>query len=85
MNIARWQNLVPLVQVIPVRLELSDGHGLSSSWRWVSSLFLEEPQGPVPGSTNGPRSPPSLRGLCCARKNTSGSSHVYLGQKEGVV
>lgn len=38
--------------------------------------------GPVPSGTREPASP---RGACCARKNASGSSHVYLGQKGGVV
>lgn len=79
------------VQVIPVRLELSNPHGQSSAWRQVLFLFLKAvvslgyAQGPSPAAPVGQGAHPHSEDCAVQGKNVSGSSHVYLGQKEGVV
>lgn len=80
-----------LVQVIPVGLELSNPLGQSSARRQVLFLFLEvvvslgHAQGPSLAPPAGQGAHPHLEDCAVQGKNVSGSSHVYLGQKEGVV
>lgn len=80
-----------MVQVSPVRLELSNPHGQSSARRQVLFLFLKvvvslgHAQGPSLAAPVGQGAHPDLEDRAVQGKNVSGSSHVYLGQKEGVV
>lgn len=79
------------VQVIPVRLELSNPHGQSSAWRQVLFLFLKAvvslgyAQGPSLAAPVGQGAHPHSEDCAVQGKSVSGSSYVYLGQKEGVV
>lgn len=84
-------NPMLLVQVIPVQLELSNPRGQSSAGRQVLFLFLKAvvslgyAQGPSLAALLGQGAHPHLEVCAVQGENVSGSSHVYLGQKEGVV